>query len=578
MRLISTGIAALGAAVAFGQIDGPTPLAWRWLYPTKVAPSGAPLVVEDSAFSAVGGRVFGADLRTGNLRWRFPQLDPIAGSFRSAPIAAAGTIIAIGDNRIAYGIDPANGQEKWSPVNLPSQPIGQPVTLSGKFVITAQQNDTLFAFNAETGENAWTAPLKIEGGVIGGISTSGNNILVFNRRQELLAIDFSTQRTVWKRAFSAVPGNAVPTVFGDSIYINSGGVLVSLNAATGFVNWEVATRLPLSFAPAVSSGNILVVTNDGTALIFDQNKTLLTKKPIKIGSAPVAQPTSVGGSKFVVVTANGGVNLLDPSGEAPTWTYIIRPLADSLTANQNNGGMPGPGGSNKGGGGGFGPGGGGGMGMGMGGPGGGFGGAGGAGGGQGRPGGGQGGPGGMGGFGGQNNQNNNTPPTFVAASGPASIYGSTLLVPARDGSILAFDNSYGIDLTPPRVNMQFPNPGDQVSGQPPLFLAFKIEDEASGYRENSLKIEADGKNLEYTIQRDGLIIVRFSAAGPNRPLPNGRRVITVTVSDWMGNVQKMPFALTIDNALPPVVLPGQNNNNNNQNGNNRGQGGNGSDF
>jgi outer membrane protein assembly factor BamB len=572
MRLISTGIAAVCAAVAFGQIDGPTPLAWRWLYPTKVAPSGAPLVVGDSAFSAVGGRVFGADLRTGNLRWRFPQLDPIAGSFRSAPISAGGAVIAIGDNRIAYGIDPATGQEKWSPVNLPSQPIGQPITLSSKFVITAQQNDTLFAFNAETGENAWTAPLKIEGGIIGGISASGNNILVFNRRQELLSIDFSTQRTVWKRAFSAVPGNAVPTVFGDSVYINSGGVLVSLNAATGFVNWEVATRLPLSYSPSVANGNILVVTNDGNALIFDQNKTLLTKKMIKLGSAPIAQPTPVGGNKFVIVTANGGVNLVDPSGEAPSWTYIIRPLADSETANQNNGGMQGPGGSNKGGGGGFGgpggggfggPGGAGGQGMGMGGPG-------------GMPGG-QGRPGGMGGFGGQNNPNNNLPPTFVAASGPASVYGSTLLVPARDGSILAFDNSYGVDLTPPRVTMQFPNPGDQVSGQPPLFLAFKIEDEASGYRENTLKIEADGKNLEYTIQRDGMIIVRFSAAGPNRPLPNGRRVITVTVSDWMGNVQKMPFALTIDNALPPVVLPGQNNNNNQ--GGNRGQGGNnGTDF
>ncbi len=577
MRTFTTGFMALFATVAMAQLDGPAPLAWRWLYPTTVAPSGAPVVDGDTMYTSVGGRVFSIEKASGNLKWRYPQLDPIAGAFRSAPVKAAGVIVAIGDNKIAYGIDPAKGEPKWT-INTPGSPIGQPIVIEDKYVVFAQANNTLVALDATTGETSWTAPLAVPGGIAGGLAGFANNILVFNNQQELLSINIATQRVNWKQRFERVVSGAVPIVAADTIYANSGGVLVALNAATGSPKWQVATGLQLIYSPAVSSSGILVTSADGLCKIYDLNRTLISKVPVKLGSGPIAAPTA-SGSKYVVLTANGAVNLVDPTQSKPIWSYIIRPLEEPAGGAAGGRG-PGAGGPGAGGpGGGFGGGGGAGGFGGAGGAGG-FGGAGGAGGfggagggrngggGQGaggggrNGGGGQGGPGGGGpGGGGPGGQGQNTlPPVFVQASGAATVSGNTLLVPAKDGSVLAFDNLLGVDLTAPQVTMLFPNPGDQVSGQPPLFLAFKISDEASGWNESTLKIEVDGQKLDYTIGRDGLIVVRFSTAGANRVLTNGRKKFVVTVLDWLGNEAKQDFALTIDNSLAPVKLPGSQNN------------------
>jgi outer membrane protein assembly factor BamB len=562
LRYSTTGVLALLAASSMAQITAPTPLAWRWLYPTTVAPSGAPVVAGDTMYTAVGGRVFSLEKATGNLKWRYPQLDPIPGSFRAAPVVAGGTVVAVGDNKIVYGINPASGETKWT-LNTPGSPIGQPIAVEDKYVVFAQSNNTLVAVDAEKGDTLWTAPVTVPNGILGGLASFGNNVLVFNTLQELTSINVATQKQNWKQRFDRIAAGSSPVVVGDAIFVNSGAVLVSLNAATGTLKWQANTRLQLRYSPAVTPNGILVTSAEGLCRVFNLDRTEITKAPINLGSGPIANPTGAGGF-YVVLTANGAVNLIDPAQSKPTWSYVVRPLFDEAAGQPGQpGGRPGAGGPP----GGFpGRGGAGGIGGGFGG--GGFGqGGGGIAGGGGVPGGGQGGPGGA-----TNNQNTQ-PPTFVAASGPATISGTTLFVPARDGSILAFDKSLGVDLTPPEVDMLFPNPGDQVSGQPPLFFAFRISDDASGWNESTLKIQVEGQDLDYTIQRDGLIVVRFSTVGKNRSLSDGRKRILVTVSDWMGNKRSQSYALTVDNSLPPVKLPGQDQNN--QPGGRAGGGGNG---
>ena len=104
--------------------------------------------------------------------------------------------------------------------------------------------------------------------------------------------------------------------------------------------------------------------------------------------------------------------------------------------------------------------------------------------------------------------------------------------------------------------MIFPNPGDQVNGQPPLLLWFKIEDDASGIRADTLNVDVDGQKLDCKLEKTGYVFVRFTLTAKNRPLSDGRKTITVSIADWLGNTRKSEFALTIDNSLPLVRLPG----------------------
>ena len=68
-RLFVAGAAFLAlSSGSWAQVDGPTPLAWRWAAPTSVAPSGAPTIVGETVYVAVGSRIYAMDRETGNQK------------------------------------------------------------------------------------------------------------------------------------------------------------------------------------------------------------------------------------------------------------------------------------------------------------------------------------------------------------------------------------------------------------------------------------------------------------------------------------------------------------------------------
>jgi outer membrane protein assembly factor BamB len=543
MRSLSVALFVFVATFASAQFNGPAPLAWRWQPTSGQAASGSPLVEGDSIFVASGGRIYAIDRATGNKKWQFPAESPIPTRFPTAPIMADGVLVATGGNKIMYGLDPATGNSKWSFV-LPGSPTGQPV-LVGKTVVQAQGDNQLIAVDPATGQSPWKNPdtgdlqgYTIIDGIYGQISGYGSTILYFTARNQLHAVDVVTrQENLWARpvTFTQIDAYAQPTVFNDTIYVASGEFLVAINPATGNTIWQTPTGFETDFAPVASTQGVFVCSRDGTAMLYGLQDGLPTAgmpKPIALGSYPQTKP-SAAGDDFVVPTTSGAIDLVDPTTGAIIWNYVVRPIGKVYEAAPTaNGQTGGAGGS---------PGGPGGAGGGLGGPGGGLGG--GLGGGQSRG----------GGLGGANTKKEIYE---IVASGPAVLDGSTLLLPAEDGSLLAFDNTLGVDLTPPTVEMQFPFPGDQVSGLPPLLLYFKIGDEGSGINEKTLEIKIDGRPFEFTYKIDGFATVYFSSEGKNRLLADGRHDITVDVSDWLGNVAHESFALTIDNSLPALVLPG----------------------
>ncbi|HSI71864.1 MAG TPA: PQQ-binding-like beta-propeller repeat protein [Fimbriimonas sp.] len=551
-RILTVGLLITTIAAATrAEFDGPAPLAWRFVQPTPVA-GAQPLVNGNTIYQALGGRVFCIDKETGNLLWRFPQVDPIEGAFRATPLLGADTLVVAGDNKLVYGVNPNNGQLKWSYPT--SQPVyGQPAIV-GQTVVFATSDNKIHSVNLADGTAFWATPYSVPDGINGTMIGVGNSVVLFNNRAQLFSIDLSTRKTNWTRNFTQLPPNPVPVAYGESIFAVSGPYVISVNPQNGVPRWQISTGGQLQLPPAVSDSGIYVVSQDGKLYAYDHNRTPINRTPISLGTLASQRPTAVG--KLVVVTTTaGGVMLVDPTKmPAPTartttasqpgqltvdpsaqsilWNYLIRPLNESAakaTTSANSGGGTGPGGSGPGG-------------------------------------------AGFGGGGGGGGQQQEARILTIQANAPAVVAGDTLLIAAKDGSLLAFDKNLGVDLTPPSVKMVFPNPGDQVSGQPPLLLAFRLQDDASGIDIKTIKVEIEGQAYDSTFNKDGLLIVRFSLSSNNRPLSDGRKSIIVTAVDWMGNTAKQSFALTIDNTLKPIVLPGSENNNN-QGGPGRGGGG-----
>jgi hypothetical protein len=279
------------------------------------------------------------------------------------------------------------------------------------------------------------------------------------------------------------------------------------------------------FSPEVSGGSIIAVSRSGNAYIYSDSGALKTRKPIALGSVPLTKPTVLG-KKIAFALTNGSFTLIDAATGAVDWQYYVRPMNEAAKAALNSG-------SNAGGAGGSGRGGGAGA--------------------PGGLGGGGGAPGGLGGGQGQG-QGNNPPPQIVTVPIATQIVlaGSTLLVPAGDSSILAFDKSTGVDLTSPVVKTLWPLSGDLIAGTTGQEFLFQIDDDTSGVDEKGISVTIGGKPYAFDFGKDGILAIRVSQTKKNPTIPSGRQEMVVTVSDWLGNKTVHTISLKVDNSLPLV--------------------------
>ncbi|MHB8636947.1 MAG: PQQ-like beta-propeller repeat protein [Fimbriimonadaceae bacterium] len=524
MRALATFISvAIGITSAFAQFNGPAPLSWRWQQPATASPTGSPSIDGDTVYVASGQRMYALNREDGTQKWRFPLANFLEANFKGTPALGGGLVIAAAEDRTLYAVDAQTGRKAWAYI-APASIIGSPQVY--KDLVLFQMADGIMAVTLANGQPFYKTPIFLKDGIQGSFSISKDNVLVFSSEHTLYAINIATQQVVWQQDTAGVGLDAYAVVGSDLIYFVSNNYLIGLNAGDGRPAFSTQVDDDLVLAPAVSTNYILAMTLDGKAYLFnangrDQGK-LVTREggkvlpPIDLKSAPLLRPTALAGDKFAVATSSGSIVLIDPTKVDPgvpqsgiIWNYPIRPIGgpQDVSNTSQPGGLgqgqnppPPGGGSNIS---------------------------------RGAPGAGV------------------TRVVTVQAAGPPVLDKTTLLVLGRDGSLLAFDNETGVDLTPPKVTMTYPNAGDIVPSKPPLALVFKIEDEASGVNQGTLKITVDGHEVDYILNQEGVAFVRCEETGKNH-LTDGKKLIVVEVADWMGNVSHAQFSLTIDNDLPPI--------------------------
>lgn len=532
--LALAAISIVGAA--FAQFDGPAPLAWRWAQATSVSPTGSPVVDGDTVYVAVGQRMYALDKASGNQKWRYPIGEPLAANFRNGCVLAEGTVMGSADNKTIYAADALSGQPRWQYAS--TQPIvGSPVAV-GKFLVFTLSDNSLMAISIADGTPVWKESLRIFDGIMGGLNSYLGNVLVISNSFKMYSIDVATRKTNWEQTFSTLTPNATTTVFGDSLYTNSGDFVICMNAGTGRSKWQCNIGEPLAYNPAVSTDGIIVTTRDGQVFTVDSGGRKTLKKPIELDSTPICS-LSVVDKLAAICTSNGAMNLLNMKTGQTVWSFTVRPMTAYQAQPEGGDGGAGGGGLAGAGRGGGGP-----AGAGI---------------------------GGSGGGGGAANSANQ-PATTINAAGPPVLAGQTLLLAARDGSVLAFDKTEGVDLTPPKTRLVFPNAGDQINGNPPLAFTFRITDDATGLKSSTVKVDIDGANYNYTITKDGILTVDIGPDYKNAALANGRRSITVTASDWIGNTSKTTFMVVVDNQLPTTGRGGAVKKSNNSGGGGSGPG------
>ncbi len=532
IRTFVIATTAMVGCIAVAQFDGPAPLAWRWQQPSTIAATGSPLVDGNTLYFNLGNRVYAIDRESGNTKWKFPNAAPFNGTVRKSPIMVNGVVCVYTDQKEVYGINPANGDLKWV-YQAPFQISGQIVAV-GNNIAFPMDGGNVMGVDTTTGQSIYKDPqtgvessYRILDGMRGPIFSDGRDIVAFfDNRNFLQAFNLSTRKPAYKLYFGSTPADGSMTANEGNFYVYTGTFVASINAFSGSVKWQKPLPERMMFSPEVGGGIVFCVAQSGNIYTFDTAGNAINgKKVLNLGSQPAVRPSNVG-KKFVVGTVNGALHLVDPTRGTLDWEYFVRPMNEQARAASK---APAGGGGNLGGG-----------------PS--------SGGGGGSLGGGGGSQGG--GAAGSRNQTSTEPITTVEISAPVILAGKTLLVPAADSSLLAFDMDSGVDLVGPEVKQVWPQPGELTSGKLGQEFIFKIEDEGSGVNISTMKLDFDGVNYNYEFGRDGYLVCQISQTKRNNMLSAGRHTVHLNVTDWMGNVTSYSATVRIDNTLDPVKRPG----------------------
>ncbi|HXH61661.1 MAG TPA: PQQ-binding-like beta-propeller repeat protein [Fimbriimonadaceae bacterium] len=500
MKRAIVGLAALAAfGAATADFDGPAPIAWRWADNITQRPNGAPVLLGDHVYTAVGSRMYCLDRTTGNLVWRYPIGEPLNANFNTGAVVADGIMVAAADDKSVYGVDVKTGEKVWHYIAA-NHVFAQPV-VAGNFVVLATSDNQLMALNLKSGTEAWSQPYVPSAGIFQSLVSWQDNVMFLTSDGLLNSLDVTTQRPAWRpQRFTNIGPLSRLAVVNDLLYVTSGSYLTALSASTGRLRWEKIVPGELRFSAASNGDSVVCVTDSGRMFIFDRSGRPVTRTGVNLGSTPVASP-SFAGKLVTIPTSNGAISLIDPQSGDIVWSFIVPPMIRGMTLKGTSTGVTGSGLT-------------------------------------------------------ATTTEEDIEVKSVPAAGPTVSEGDTLLVMAQDGSILAFDKHLGVDKTPPVISMLWPNPGDQVSGRPPMEMVFKVTDDGSGVDIDSVQITINGEPYIPEIDRNGLYRVRVVSSGrTNQPLRDGRTSVIVSAKDWMGNSTAKSFVLTVDNNLPALGSP-----------------------
>ncbi len=457
------------------------------------------------------------------LAWRWIQPTAVV---PGGSLAATGELIYAAVGNRMYAIERDSGNQRWR------YPSGEPVAgnfrsgllLAGDLVVGIADNKTMYAVEASSGNLKWT--YNLEENLVGTPVIAGPYV-VFAAGGALNAVKLSDGQSAWQspqRIFDGIQGGL--SAYLDNVLFFTGlGELWSLNIGSQNLNWKRRfSRVEGNVRPVVFGDSIFI--NTGTFVVslralngqprFEMDTRMnLTRNP------------AVNENGFAVMSLEGQVMTYDLNGRKTMDKPVeleAAPANDPVLVNK------------------------------------------------------------MLAVGTTNGAVNLVDPAsgklvwsytiplvtrakttgeanspyFIQPATAPLVSGTSMIIAARDGSILSFDAVNGVDATPPEVTQVFPVPGEVGAGRPPMEVYFTIRDEATGVNPSSIKVTVGGRELKHRYTRDGFIIIAFeqgAGATGNAPLGDGRQVLKVTASDWLGNPVSKEFGIRIDSSAAPFGRP-----------------------
>ena len=225
---------------------GPAP---RWTYRARAAFWATPVVADGLAFVGdAGGTLHAVDLKKGTARWTFEAGAPLFGT----ATVAGDALYVVADDGTLIKLDRAHGRVAWrvpiggaTPVrSLPSNESAEwdyhsPAPLVDHGVVYVGSADSVFrAIDASNGRERWR--FKTAGRLRTGARTDGTRVYFGGLDHFVYALDRKSGTEAW-RFDTGSPVTSAPELANGTVVIGTRdrATLYALDAATGKPRWDV---------------------------------------------------------------------------------------------------------------------------------------------------------------------------------------------------------------------------------------------------------------------------------------------------------------------------------------------------
>lgn len=249
-----------------------------WEYKTNAAVLGCPIIKDDKVF--IGGsdkKFYTLDINTGKLIWVFTGLN---GFVETKPAFYENKILFGAWDEKFYCLDENSGELLWNWKGGRSGMLYSPAAcwpvVSNGIVFFAAPDRNLTALDILSGKELWrTGKYQVRETV--GISESGNELFIRTMNDTILALPASDklEKPLWitdcKFGYDISSAQIIEKA-GNLFYPTKNGMIYSLDASTGIINWQ--HKISNGFVntiTAVSKEEIITTDFDGNVMLIKCN-------------------------------------------------------------------------------------------------------------------------------------------------------------------------------------------------------------------------------------------------------------------------------------------------------------------
>ena len=239
-----------------------------WSFATEGPVVAVPTVNNGVVYVASNdNHLYALDAADGAPLWRYN-----AGySAQSSPTVTNGVVFS---STLSNGgpwlvaLDASSGNRLWTAQQPhPADPEFSVALLGGRVYAAGVEYGQFHAFNAATGEVAWTASV---GSYVKSAPTVRDGVVYLTVVNEAYALDEMTGAVIWKYGTERFPARDFPALVVDGVYyLSPDDILHALDADTGEPLWSHQAGGLISSAPVVTDGVIFAATENGQIFALD---------------------------------------------------------------------------------------------------------------------------------------------------------------------------------------------------------------------------------------------------------------------------------------------------------------------